>query len=210
MTHSARSDIAASVTSARDGLTVRASVSEHLGGPDDRYLGGFAGPQDLLLDLGEAVETDLDRQVTTSDHHADVVPTHHRQQLRQSLEGGDVLDLQDDADLSSAEPVELPSELLDVLGVGDEHDVDDVCVASHERKILEILGSQRIELQIGVRQVDPLAGFQLCAARADIGDRQRDLVASDAIGGAADLAVVKPDPLPGPDVLNRLGRLEPM
>ena len=47
ITHSARTDIAASVTSARGGLAGSGEPVEHLGGPDHRDVRCFAGPQDL-------------------------------------------------------------------------------------------------------------------------------------------------------------------
>ena len=44
---------------------------EHLGRPDHRKMGGFAQPQDLLLDLGEPLEAAFDGQVAAGDHHAE-------------------------------------------------------------------------------------------------------------------------------------------
>jgi hypothetical protein len=41
---------------------------ENLRGPDRGHVAGLAKPQDLLLQLGEALEPDLDRQVAPRDH----------------------------------------------------------------------------------------------------------------------------------------------
>ncbi len=71
MTHSARSDMAASVTSERVGTPDLDEVLEHLRGPDHGRVRRLADPHHLFLDLGQALEADLHRQVASGDHHGE-------------------------------------------------------------------------------------------------------------------------------------------
>ena len=101
MTHSARSPIAASVISARDGAPVRASVVEHLRRPDHRDVRGLAEPEDLLLDLGEPLVAALHGEVAAGDHDADRRAAHRgEEQVREHLEAAPGLDLEDDAEVA--------------------------------------------------------------------------------------------------------------
>jgi hypothetical protein len=75
ITHSARSDMAASVTSARDGMPVLARdsstcVAQITG------VSRLANPENLFLDLGHAFESALDGQVAARDHHAEASGAH--------------------------------------------------------------------------------------------------------------------------------------
>jgi hypothetical protein len=49
------------------GLTSSGQLLKHLGRPDNGKVGGFADPEDLLLEFGEALVAALDREVAASD-----------------------------------------------------------------------------------------------------------------------------------------------
>ena len=52
-------------------LTGSSQLVENLRGPNNRQVGGFTKPEDLLLHLGQAFVPNLYGQVTSGDHHAD-------------------------------------------------------------------------------------------------------------------------------------------
>ena len=125
ITHSARTDIAASVTSAGR-ATGSGHRLEYLGRPDHRHASGLTRPHDLLLDLGEAFEAHFDGEVTSSDHHTDSLGLHRgEQQLGQVLERVDVLDLQHDADAVGAASLEFRAQPVHVGSFPHERQVDD-------------------------------------------------------------------------------------
>src|ERR1019366_8285353 len=57
-------------------LASASQLVEDLGGPDKREGGGFAQPEDLFLNFGEAFVTSLYGQVPSGDHDTDERRTH--------------------------------------------------------------------------------------------------------------------------------------
>ena len=80
---------------------------KHLRRPDYRDMSGFAEPKYLLLDLSHSLETDLYPKITSGYHHGNLFPAHRSEQnLRKSLHGRPVLDLENDAAMGGPQTVE--------------------------------------------------------------------------------------------------------
>ncbi len=170
----------------------------------------LARPQDLFLHLGQPLEPDLDGEVAPSDHHAHLATAHRgEQQFGEVFERRDVLDLEDQADVVGIAPIELGLEPLDVGRIADEREVHHVGMPCDEVEVGEIFRGERIESQVGVGEVDPLASLEVGAARAHVGDRQLDLVVGGSLDHAADLAVVEPHSLAGRDSTEHLTERAP-
>ena len=180
---------------------------EDLRGPDDRYMGGFAGPQNLLLDLGESFEAHFDGEVAAGDHDAEPATAHRgEQQFGEVLECGDVLDLQHDPDVTGVALRQFCLELLDVSGSTDERQIDHVGVPGDEVEVAQVLLGEGVEAQIGVGDIDAFARLEVDSAWSDIGDSQIDLVGRHRHDHTADLSVVEPDPFTGLCLLEHLGK----
>src|SRR4029077_13720163 len=80
---------------------------KHLRGPDDRDMRSFAEPKYLLLNLSHSLETDLNAEITSGYHHGKLFTAHRSEQnLRQSLHGRAILDLENDAAMGGPQAVE--------------------------------------------------------------------------------------------------------
>ena len=197
ITHSARSPIAASVISAREGAPVLAQAVEHLRRPDHRQVRGLAEPEDLLLDLREPLVPALHGEVAAGDHDADRRAAHRgEEQVREHLEAAPGLDLENDAEVGAAEAAQEALSSIDVLGPLREREAHQVGVPRDEAQVLAVLLRKRRQPEIRVRQVDPLLAAQLARPGAGGGDLDRDGGAVRAAHHAADAPVVEPDPVP--------------
>ena len=188
---------ATSEASARVGREWRDHRLEHLG-RDDHRLGVVAADLDgPLLHHRHLLERHLDAEVAAGHHHA--VEGEH--DLLEPLDGLRLLDLGDhraaDADL-----VHHPVHELDVLGVADEGQRDEVDAQSQrELQILGVLLRHR-------RHADRDAGQRqtlVVADRAAFGDVADDVGAVlDLDGDERDVAVVDEQPVAGPHVVGEL------
>jgi hypothetical protein len=176
----------------------------------------LAQPEDLLLDLREALVPALHGEVPPRDHHAEGVGTHRREeQVGEHLEGLARLDLEHHAEVLSPELREPRPQGLDVGEVLDERQPDHVRVGGHETEVAHVLLRNCGEAHPGIGQVDPLFGEEPLPLRPCLGDLHPDLIRGGGPDDAADLPVVEPDPLPRPDGIEHLregagnrGRLE--
>ena len=123
---------------------------------------GLADPENFFLHFGHSLESTLDGQVASRDHHAESFPAHGGQQQGWKLvERLPRLDLQDDSDLVGVQLGQPVLQLMNVFGMANERELHEVRVNGDKRQIIDVLRGQRREPQVRVREIDALSCCQL-------------------------------------------------
>ena len=115
------------------------------------------------------------------------------QQLGEGLEGSSVLDLQDHADVGTAQSIDLRSDEVDVVDAADVRHGDQVGVWRDGLEGGDVGVGQRGNPQMGVGQVDPLLWLEPRPFGMNHGER--DAVVPDLGHGCLDQPIVEQDTL---------------
>jgi hypothetical protein len=197
ITHSARSPIAASVTSARDGRPPLASPSRTCVA---QIAGRWAASQ------SQPLESDLDREVAPGDHHpGGGMPERREQDRGEGVEAASCLELEDHAHAGAAQAGEGHPQPLEIPGGVDEGEPDEVRVTDDEPQALQVLRHQRGKTQVRIGKVDPPVRGEPCPADGSVGDLDPETSGLRRPHDPPDSPVIEPDRLAGPDHPEALG-----
>ncbi len=210
MTHSARWAMAASVTSARDGLPVRARVSSTWVA---QITGTWAASQSHRISSWTSARRSNPASTARSPR-AIMTPTsaHFISSRRISgkrLESRHGLNLEQDVQVPVPLRIEVGQEFPHVCCAADKGHAHDVGQFPDVLQIGDVLLGQGRDGEPRVRQVDALFCAEPRTLRRGGGDPGRELARPDGGDHAADLAVVEPDPFPGPHVSEDAGECAP-
>lgn len=135
---------------------------EHLRGADDRLALDVALGDHHLLGDEDLGSGDLDPQITTGDHDAVGLV----EDLVEVVDALLVLDLGNDLDLLALLAQDL-TDMADIAAAADEGGEDHIDLVLHAKlQIADILLRQGGEVDVGSRQVDPLAGGDVAVVQA--------------------------------------------
>ena len=106
------------------------------------------------------------------------------------------LDLQDHPDLGSCVAIEVFADSLHFACAADERQPDNVSALCGEPQGIVAVGSEKVDVEHRVGQVDPLARTQLRALRSRRCDAKLDRVRTRRLDHSAELAVIQPHVMP--------------
>ncbi len=171
-------------------------VFEHLGGPDDGYVGGFADAEELFLRFGEALEAELDGEVSARDHDTEgLFCGGGDDDFGEVFDGAFGLDFCDESERveGSAAGDDGGLQGLDVAAALDERVADEVGVLRCEGEVYAVFFGEGVECETGAGEVEPLFGFEFVAARFGAGDFEDDAFVGAGDDAAADASLVDGD-----------------
>mmetsp|Transcript_19259 Transcript_19259/g.26955 ORF Transcript_19259/g.26955 Transcript_19259/m.26955 type:complete len:232 (-) Transcript_19259:1366-2061(-) len=178
------------------GCTLLSHCFQHLGSPDDRYMGSFSDPQNLFLELSQQGVSTFHSEVTTSNHDTKREALHSSQKNAwKAFKSSPCFNFEDDWNIGFASLQQLFMKHVDVARVIHKGQANEVCVIDNVFQIHDVLSSQAWQSQVALRKVDTFVTGQVGASRFSMGNVNRHLVKLHRIDHTPNLAIIKPDRL---------------
>lgn len=171
---------------------------EHLSGPDDRQVGGFADPENFFLHFSQSLVAAFDGEVAAGDHDAKATDLHGFQEYRgQVFEGLAGLDFQNDGQRFGVDCAKMLMQLADIARCAHERVAKDVGMGGDEFEVFDIVCGKCRHGDAGAWKVDALGLAQPLACDPSLSDLDAEMRGCDRANQATNFAVIKPDSFAG-------------